>query len=436
MATYVATNTTYPTVGEVIRYLAVTSGLVITDSTDRFYEDLKPFAREQKGKDFGRLEEILDELERRLNTIIAPPGVGEICFTVFRRVLDKYKKLILLSRTNSWSREQFVEEKLVPEFIVPHAAWLLRTLNREPFDFLSVDDLLRSPSPFDVAFSHFLSLAGKSWSDLAELYEGKAQSYGEKPTEHDVEDNKKLIRKWRAGRATPSFGTCWALLDALGLGEYSGIVFWMWIARFLQKINGRYRLLIADAIQRGDDLPAASDFAKRLTNKSDALAREQVTADTVRNLRMLTTLLFYNKHRHKGDKARVEALLATIKEQVGNLPLTQFYVTWLEARYHLYCRNMPKALATYEQAYYEGMYCDCQADDAILPEWAALAQKAGATAALKRIDSRMKLMGIYPTGMSAKEVAALRLKAFHENLGAGRCFHEAFTTDGLSTAGR
>lgn len=431
MATYVATNTTYPTIGEVIRYLAVTSGLVVTDSTDRFYEALKPFVREQKGKDFGQLEAILDELESRLEEVIAPPGLGKFCFDVFRRVLDKYKALIVLSRTNSWSREQFLEEKLVPEFIAPYAAWLLKNLNREPFDFLSTEDLLRSAAPLGLAFSHFLSLAGKSWADLAELYQGKAQSYGDKPAEHDVEDNKKLIRKWRTGKATPSFGTCWELLDALGLGQYSGLVFWMWIARFLQKVDRRYRLLIADSIQRGDDLPSTRDFAARLTAESDAMARRQISADAVRNLRMLTTLLFYNKHRHKGDKARVEGLLARIKEQVRDAPLVQFYISWLEARYHLYCRDMPKALVAYEQAYYEGMYCDCQADDAILPEWAAVAQKAGDRPALKRINSRMKLMGMYPRGMSAKEVATLRLKAFHENLGAGLCFHEAFATNAL-----
>lgn len=72
------------------------------------------------------------------------------------------------------------------------------------------------------------------------------------------------------------------------------------------------------------------------------------------------------------------------------------------------------------------MYRDFQAETDILPEWAAIAQKA----ALKRIDNRMKLLGIFPTNMSADEVAAMQLKAFHENLGAGLCFHESFT-DGL-----
>jgi hypothetical protein len=428
MAIYVATNTTYPTIGEVIRYVAVTSGLVVTDSTDDFYEALKPFVQEQKGRDFGQLKAILDELERRLEEVIAPPGLGKNCFDVFRRVLENYTTLILLSRTNSWTREQFVKEKLVPDFIVPYAAWLLKNLNREPFDFLSAETLLRSTAPLDVAFSHFLSLSDKSWTDLAELYQGKAAWYGNRPTEHDVEDNKKLIRKWRTGKATPSFSICRDLLDALGLGEYSGFVFWMWVARFLQKVDRRYRLLIADAVQRGDDMPATREFAKRLTAESDAMARGKISADGVRDLRVLTTLLFYNKHRHKGDKARVEGLLAKAKEQVGDSPQVQFYITWLQARYHLYCRDMPKALAAYEQAYYEGMYCDCQADEAILPEWASVAQKAGDRPALKRINSRMKLMWLYPTKMSANEVATLRLKEFHENLGAGLCFHEAFAT--------
>ena len=141
---------------------------------------------------------------------------------------------------------------------------------------------------------------------------------------------------------------------------------------------------------------------------------------------MLTTLLFYNRHRHQGDKARVELLLYKVKELAGETSLTKYYITWLEARYYLYCRDMQKALAGYEQAFYEGMYRDCQAENDILPQWAAIAQKAGDKAALKRIDSRMRMLGMYPVDMSADEVAAMRLKAFHENLGAGMCFHESF----------
>ena len=140
---------------------------------------------------------------------------------------------------------------------------------------------------------------------------------------------------------------------------------------------------------------------------------------------MLTTLLFYNRHRHQGDKARVETLLAKVKESVDESTLTKFYVTWLEARYHLYCRNMEKALEGYEQAFNEGMYRDCQAETCILPEWAAIAQKADNTPALKRIDSRMKMLGLYPEA-SADEVAAMRLTAFHNNFGASLCFHESF----------
>jgi len=349
---------------------------------------------------------------------------------VFRRFLDRYKVLILLGRVNAWSREQFVEEILIPEFVVPHVAWLLKRLNQKPFDFLSIDELLRSPAPLKVAFTHFLSLSGKSWLDLADLYQGKAMSYGGRTTEHDVEDNKKLIRRWGAGTATPSFETCWNLLEALGQDEYSGIVFWTWISRFLQKVDLRYRLLIADAIQRDAELPMPKDFAERLTGDSDARARPQITQDTVFYLRMLTTLLFYNKHRHQGDKVRVELLLAKVKELVGESSLTKFYVTWLEARYYLYCRDIQKALAGYEQAFYEGMYRDCQAENAILPQWAAIAQKAGDKAALKRIDSRMRMLGMYPSGMSADEVAAMRLRAFHDNLGAGLCFHESFAEEG------
>jgi hypothetical protein len=428
MAKFVATDTVYLTVGEIIQYVAVTSGLVSTgtDKPDEVYEHLKLFAREQKGKDFRLLDAILDELQQRLEECIAPPGLGDITFDVFRRFLSRYKVLILHGRANAWAREQFVEEILIPEFIVPHAAWLLKRLNQKPFDVLSINELLRSTAPLKVAFTYFLSFSGKSWLDLAELYQGKAASYGGKAAEHDVEDNKKLIRKWGAGKATPSFETCLDLLKVLGQDEYSGIVFWIWIARFLQKIDLRYRLLIADAIQRAADIPSPKDFAKRLTDDSDARSRRMISQETVLHFRILTTLLFYNTHRHQGDKARVEQLLTKVKGFVEESPHTRYYVTWLEARYHLYCRDMQKALAGYEQAFYEGMYRDCQAENGILPEWAAIAQKAGDKAAIKRIDSRMKMLGMYPTYMSTDEVAAMRMRAFHDNLGAGLCFHESF----------
>lgn len=167
MATYVATDTVYPTVGEIIRFLAVTSGLVSTstDEPDQVYEHLKLFAREQKGKDFAGLDPILDELQRRLEECIAPPGFGDILFEVFRRFLSRYKALILQGRANAWTREHFVEEILVPEFVVPQAAWLLKLLSREPLDVLNIDELLRSKAPIKVAFTYFLSINGKSWHD-------------------------------------------------------------------------------------------------------------------------------------------------------------------------------------------------------------------------------------------------------------------------------
>jgi hypothetical protein len=428
MATYVATNTVYPTVGEIIRFLAVTSGLVSTDTDnpDAVYEHLKLFVREQKGKDFAVLDPILAELQRRLEEHIAPPGFGDILFDVFRRFLLRYKALILQGRANAWTREQFVEEIFIPEFVVPQVAWLLKLVSRKPLGVIDIDELLRSTAPLKVAFTYFLSINGKSWPDMVELYQGKVLSYGGKAAEHDLEDKKKLIRKWGAGKATPSLETCFELLEALEQDAFSGIVFWAWMSRFLQKVDIRYRLLIADAIQRVDEIPSPKDFAQRLTDESDALSRRMMSQDAVSYFRMLTTLLFYNKHRHQGDKARVEHLLVKVKELGGDLPHTKYYVTWLEARYHLYCRDLKKALAGYEQAFYEGMYRDFQAENRILPEWAAIAQKAGDKAALKRIDSRMKLLGTYPTNMNADEVAAKRLKAFHDHLGAGLCFHESF----------
>lgn len=428
MATYVANDTVYPTVGEIVTFLAVRSGLVRTDASDLVYDHLKLFVREQKGKDFGQLEQVLDALQHRLETLFAPPGWGDITFDVFRRFLDLYKSLILRGRANAWGRERFIDEKLVPEFIVPYAAWLLKQLNREPFDILNLDVLLRSEAPLKVAFDYSLSLAGKSWLELAEIYHGKAQAYGGKEPVHDIEDNKKLVRKWGAGKATPPMETCLELLKGLDQVQYSGIVFWVWISRFLQKIDKRYRILIANAIQRKTEMLAPSDFANMLTKENDELARSGTNQDARYCFNQLTNLLFYSRHRTRGDKARAEQLLATVKELVGDAPVSKYYITWLEARYHLYCRDMPKALAGYEKAFYEGMYGDCQAETMVLPEWAAIAQKAGDKAALKRIDSRMKLLRIYPAEMSMEEVAEMRIKAFHDNLGAGVCFIESFAS--------
>ncbi|CAD6539183.1 hypothetical protein [Paraburkholderia metrosideri] len=426
MAKYVASDTAFPTIGEIIAFLAVRSGLVLTDGNDPAYDHLKQFVREQKGKDFSLLDEILDVLQARLEDDIAPPGLGDLCFEAFRRFLDVYKSLILNSRASIWGRSRFVEEKLVPEFIIPYAGWWLKLLNREPFDFVDVVELLRSESPLKVAFHYPLHHAGKSWLDLAEIYSGKSETYADKPTDHDIDDNKKLVRKWGAGKATPSLETCFELLDALGQGQYSGIVFWVWIGRFLQKIDKQYRHLIADAIERDAPPPTPSQFAMTLTEESDMLARKEISADGVYYLRCLTTLLFYNKHRIMGDKARAEQLLAIVKEKTYGVPVVGYYITWLEARFHLYCRDISKALAGYEEAFYQGMYGDSQAETRILPEWAAIAQKAGDKAALKRIDSRMKLLRIYPADMSADEVAELRVKAFDDNFGAGVCFIESF----------
>lgn len=150
--------------------------------------------------------------------------------------------------------------------------------------------------------------------------------------------------------------------------------------------------------------------------------------DSVNQLRALTQLLFYSKHRALGDKVRAKDGLAALKVSMDVTTSVRYYLTWLDARYWLYCRDNTKALALYEQAFYEGMYGDFQAETQLLPEWAAVAQRVGDRTALKRIDSRMRLLGIYPNGLTAEEVAQLRSKAFSSNFGAETCFIESFAT--------
>ena len=65
MAQFVAKDTVYPTIGEVIQFVAVRGELVSTEGGDELYEALKLFRREQKGKDFVELDWVLDGLEAR-----------------------------------------------------------------------------------------------------------------------------------------------------------------------------------------------------------------------------------------------------------------------------------------------------------------------------------------------------------------------------------
>lgn len=59
----------------------------------------------------------------------------------------------------------------------------------------------------------------------------------------------------------------------------------------------------------------------------------------------------------------------------------------------------------------------------------AVAQKADDKPMLKRIDGRLKFLRMYPSNLTHQEVAALRLKFFHEKLGARLCFLESFAAD-------
>lgn len=425
MATYVAMDTVYPTIGEVVSFVALRTGLVSAIDSDPVYDRLKVFVREQKGKDFTELEKILDVMQDRLQGWLAPPRLGDIVFDVFRRFLDNYKTLILQGRASVFGRERFVAEHLVPKFFVPYAATLLKQLNMPPFDFIDVNRLLRSDAPLKVAFETPLQAMNKTWIDLAELYEGKHRNHSGRKSDHDIEDNRKLIRKWGAGSATPDLSTCLSLLDGLNWGQYSGMVFWVWIARFLQKIDKQHRLLIADAIQADVKVLRAEEFAVQVTQENDALGRMDLCSDAVIVLRQLTTLLFYATHRHLGDKARVEHLMMQADELAGKALHVRYYLTWLEARYWLYCRNFPKSLELYEKAFYEGMYGDPQAETMILQEWAAVAQKVNSKPALKRIDSRMKLLNMYPK-LDADDVAELRRGDFRRNFGAEKHFIESF----------
>lgn len=144
MARFVAKDTIYPTIGEVIDFVAVRSGLVSTGGDDEVYEVLKLFRHEQKGKDFLELSKVLDDLQFRFQETYALFGEDDLTFEAFRRFLDRYKSLVLVGRANGWSRKQFIEEELIPKFVVPYVAWWLKELNRSPFDFLDLDKLLRS----------------------------------------------------------------------------------------------------------------------------------------------------------------------------------------------------------------------------------------------------------------------------------------------------
>lgn len=426
MAEFVARDAIYPTVGELVNFIAVRGQLVDTGGSDPAYNRLKLHVWEQKGLDLQQLSLILDQLEIRFVENIAPPAVGEIVFLAFRRFLDRYQSLVLTGRVIAWSRDEFVEKELVPRFIVPHVAWLLGCLNKEPLDFLDLDALVRADSPLKVAFDFCASISKGPESTLAELYQGTAQTYAGKVPDQDVEDRRKVVRRWMTGESTPSMETCMQLLAGMGLAEFSGIVLWVWLARLLQKVDRRHRLLIAEALQQPTELPDPAALGAYLNDRNDALARQGMRSEAVKASRILTTLLFYNTHRHQGDKARTEEWLAVVKELTGDWRPAKYYVIWLEARYHLFCRDMKTALLLYERAVHEGMYADFQAERDILPEWAAVAQKAGDRSALKRIDSRLKFLRMYPKDKTPQEIAALRLKFFHERLGAGLCFLESF----------
>jgi hypothetical protein len=372
------------------------------------------------------LELILDVMQERLEGWLSPEEIGKQTFNFFRRVLAQYKALVQTSRVGVLGRNRFVNETLIPKFFVPHAAFILKLLGKAPFDFFDLDLLLRCDAPLKVMLEIPLKAQGKSWLHLAELYEGKHQVRGASGPEHDIDDKKKLVRKWGSGTATPDLAVCMSLLDALDWAKYSGFVFWAWIARFLQKVDKKHRVQIADAIRMEVPLPDVSVLSREITDASDAIGRMNVRPDAVALLRTLSALLFYDTYRNYGDKARVEGLLAKLRPLVEGKEHIRYYITWLEAKYWLYSRDYPRALEKYEQAFYEGMYGDSQAETMILPEWAAVAQKQNAKAALKRIDSRMKFLRMYPKGLDSAGVATLRLDAFRKNFGAGRHFIESF----------
>jgi hypothetical protein len=426
MASYAAANSVYPTIGEVLAFVSVRSGLVSATDDDPLYEQLKPFIREQKGKDFAEMEGVLDVLQDRLVGWLAPPEIGDLVFVFFRRVLGRYKTLIKSGRGSVLGRERLMAEILIPEFFVPYAAFILKGLSRSPFDFFDLDRLLRSDAPLKVMFETPLKANDKAWLELAEMYEGKHQVRGAGAPGHDIDDKRKLIRKWGVGSATPDLSVCLSLLDALDWSQYSGFVFWVWIARFLQKIDKAHRVLVADAIACEMPLPDVVQLAHEISEENDAIGRMKVRPDAVVLLRTLSALLFYDTYRNFGDKTRVETMLAQLRLIVGDQEHIRYYITWLEAKYWLYCRDYNRALEKYEQALYEGMYGDSQAENRILPEWAAVAQKQNAKAALKRIDSRMKFLGLYPQHLDSEEVAAQRLESFRKYFGAGRHFIECF----------
>lgn len=429
MAEFVAKNTAFPTVGEVIAFVAVKGGLVRTTedhSKDPVYENLKQFIREQKGRDFSQLEEVLDAMESRLEELFTPEGFGKIIFDFFRRILLRYIHVLYHGNSNFVGRTRVTEEFLIPQFFIPAAAFILKRLNTGPFSFVELDEMLRSESPLKVAFRYPLDYANKEWSDLAAMYEGKNETYGSREADHDIEDNKKLIRKWGIGDATPDMLTCLLLLDELDASKYSGIVMWVWIGRFLQKVDRRYRIQIADAIDVDAKIPEVKEFAAELSIQNEKAARRVLGHKEHWLHYRLDALLFQNNARHLGDRNRVADLLKLADELHSSNNATRFHATWARARYNLFDRDFENALISYEQAFYEAMYGDSIAENLIIREWAAVAQQVGKKAVLNRINSRMKFFRFYPASLTEEEIVQIRLGDYRYNFGSGRFFVEAF----------
>lgn len=428
MAEYVAKERGIPTVGEVISFVAVRGGLVRTDENpkDPVYENLKHFVREQKGRDFAQLEEVLEAMERRFEEYFAPVGLGEIIFNAFRSFILRYIQFLYHGRSNFLGRERATEENLIPKFFIPSAAFLLKSLNDGPFSFIELDEMLRSDSPLKVAFRYSLNHAGKDWMDLASIYLGKNETYHSREADHDIEDNKKLIRKWGLGQATPDMYTCLTLLEGLGCSQYSGVVFWVWVGRFLQKIDKRYRVLIAEAVEDKAPIPTVQELALELTHQNDRLGRQSLSHKEQLIYHRLDALLYQNNPRNLGDKRRVEDVLKLADEIISAGNPIRFHVIWSKARYYLYSRDFDNALASYEQAFYEGMYGESIAENLIIREWAAVAQKVGNKSVLKRINSRMKFFRFYPVAYTEDDIVRIRLGDYNHNFGSERFFIEAF----------
>lgn len=372
----------FPTFGELIFDLATRSNLVQSNEEDRsLYESLKAFKDERKRPGLSHLDypvKVVEKLQRRLAKFIRSPEQARGIIQVAEEFRFAYLAANVRHDMTLFDREKTVYILWATVFPA-WAAFMLTSLQRL-FPGVDITPLLRSKNPL----AYHLNQLCPPGSKVTLVCEHRAKKHG-----IDIENGRKTVHSWLKGEATPGLDNLQDFLEALGHGESTGHLVWIFTARLLEKTEQDYRNAIHNWLGLSKKENPYEHFWKVKNSWGMKIGKEL-------NIGMDRPYVKILKALYEPSEPRSEAYVVGLIERLEKTwePIredTLGTVLRLRARLLVLTGHLQEAFELYLESYENGMGRDPDAYKITLDEALSVAGKLKKSKEVKRFHQLLQL---------------------------------------------